>query len=98
MKNSITRTVTIRDDQCFVRGANIAKSYLETRLRVVLPPRYRVTYTLDHRGQHRVCCLFGMGIERVRGKRFARVCFLPWEWLGMRVSRTMEVQQYDTDL
>ena len=47
---------------------------------------YRVRYSLNPKGRYRACL---SGLETYEGAFIGSVCFLPQEWRGKRLSRTI---------
>ena len=96
--DSITKEIT-----CIEEEPKISSRYCTNghntdyySLKMVDPPleNYTVTYYLDESGPFYVYT-FGsyMAISLQRGsKDWAPICFLPPEWDGKRVSRTVEVK------
>ena len=93
--NSITKEITFIKDDCLISSRYTSNGHNTDyySLKMLKPPaeNYTVTYYLDETGPFYVYT-FGsyMAISLQRGsKDWAPICFLPTEWDGKRVNRTV---------
>ena len=99
--DSITKEITVIEQEPKISSGYFTNGHTTDfySLRMLKPPieNYTVTYRLDESGPFYVYT-FGsyMAISLQRGsKDWAPICFLPLEWDGQRVSRTITLEGGD---
>ena len=104
--DSITKEITCIEEEPKISSRYCTNGHNTDfySLKMFDPPlgNYAVTYRLDSQGSFRVFQFgsymavhpveFGDPVVPVSRKEWAPICFLPLEWDGKRVSRTVEVK------
>ena len=88
MRTSITRLIRPRGEYLYTSNGRYREAGFIRKGGFHVPRTpYKVTFTLHERGQFRVEYEW---LSNYRGNGFY-VCFLPHEWTGMHVTRTVRV-------